>query len=107
MPTSHWGARVIPPPPAIPGFANALGLNGPLPNETVAAAWTEFWLGLDRGVADVIRAILHLPATGDTISYWAAEAARRGEPWGVALCGFLDGIDPGHCGRALRRDGTA
>jgi hypothetical protein len=38
----------------------------------------------------------------EMISTRAARARLRGEAWGCRLCRWLDFIDPGHCGRALR-----
>ncbi|MDE2470390.1 MAG: hypothetical protein KGL35_17005 [Bradyrhizobium sp.] len=38
---------------------------------------------------------------GQTISSRAAYARRAGRRWGCVLCRFLDGINPGHCDRAL------
>lgn len=35
-----------------------------------------------------------------TISSYAAEAADRGEPWGLWLCDKLGKLDPGHCERS-------
>lgn len=107
MTTDRWGARVPPAPLSFPGFANAAGLEGPTPNAALEAAWLEWWLELDRSTADAVRAVMGLPVSGETISFWAARAAKLGEPWGLALCGFLNGIDPGHCQRALAKDGTA
>ncbi len=38
---------------------------------------------------------------GQTISSRAAYARRAGRRWGCVLCRFLDGINPGHCDRAM------
>jgi hypothetical protein len=32
------------------------------------------------------------------------KSARTGKRWGCILCGLLDRIDPGHCGRAVEWD---
>lgn len=38
---------------------------------------------------------------GQTISYRAATAQAQGKRWGCILCRWLDGVDQGHCTRAL------
>lgn len=40
----------------------------------------------------------------ETISRRAARARDRGAMWGRAMCRFLDALDEGHCGDALKRD---
>lgn len=107
MPTDQWGARPWPPPaPLYPGFLCEThpDQSGPAPNEALALAYYAFWLELDK----VIAAAIFTPNPDrDTISYFAAHAARAGEAWGLALCRLLAVIDPGHCEKALKRDGTA
>lgn len=105
--TTQWSARPWPPPvPLYPGFLCEVHpeKSGPVPNEKLAAAYYEFWLELDKVIA---QAIFFPNEQRDTISYFAAHAARAGETWGLALCRLLSVIDAGHCERALKRDGTA
>lgn len=41
----------------------------------------------------------------ETISTRAAVAKRNGTKWGCVLCKLLEGLDPGHCDRALELRG--
>jgi hypothetical protein len=70
-------------------------------------AWSEDMSPEATYFLNVLIALDELGATlaggqpGVTISHYAAVAAQNGEAWGIALCGLLDQIDPGHCARAL------
>jgi hypothetical protein len=41
---------------------------------------------------------------GSTISARAAIAANAGKSWGLAMCRFLNWMEPGHCAAALAND---
>jgi hypothetical protein len=66
----------------------------------VAEAVGRVFYEMDR----LLAALLTDGTVPHTISYWAARAAREGDAWGLALCGLLHAIDPGHCERVLAQE---
>lgn len=63
--------------------------------------WQEFWLKMDRAVNGMLTG-----RPENTISHELAVLRADGQLLGHLGCAILDTIDPGHCERALTRDGA-